>query len=148
MITVARSDVEVATSISFKPFALMGIETTSQYVQKTKTVAVATGGPTMQKSKSSSSVMHHGSRLMAKKIFRSRSKSQTRPSQAACSWTPQGGCVWSSLTGRQVILGATTLLQLTDVERKVLQKVALAKLQALNLGVAIKVPSGITYFLF
>ncbi|KAJ3631337.1 hypothetical protein MTP99_012470 [Tenebrio molitor] len=108
---------------------------------KTNPAAVATGGPTMQKSKSSSSVMHHGSRLMAKKIFRSRSKSQTRPSQAACSWTPQGGCVWSSLTGRQVILGATTLLQLTDVERKVLQKVALAKLQALNLGVAIKVPS-------
>lgn len=38
MITVARSDVEVARSVSFKPFALMGIETTSQYVQKTKTV--------------------------------------------------------------------------------------------------------------
>jgi hypothetical protein len=56
---------------------------------KTNPAAVATGGPTMQKSKSSSSVMHHGSRLMAKKIFRSRSKSQTRPSQAACSWTPQ-----------------------------------------------------------
>ncbi|XP_063911660.1 rho GTPase-activating protein 6-like isoform X3 [Zophobas morio] len=140
MITVARSDVEVARSVSFKPFALMGIETTSQYVQKTKTVAVATG-QAMQKSKSSSSVMHHGSRLMAKKIFRSRSKSQTRPSQATCSWTPQGGCVWSNLTGRQVVLGVTTLLQLTDVERKVLQKVALAKLQALNLGVAIKVPT-------
>nr|XP_968130.4 PREDICTED: uncharacterized protein LOC656511 [Tribolium castaneum] len=98
-------------------------------------------GPAMQKSKSSSSVMHHGSRLMAKKIFRSRSKSQTRPSQATCSWTPQGGCVWSNLTGRQVVLGTTSLLHLTDIERKVLQKVALAKLQALNLGVAIKVPT-------
>lgn len=43
----------------------------------------------MQKSKSSSSVMHHGSRLVAKKIFRSRSKSQTRPPVAHCSWTPQ-----------------------------------------------------------
>ncbi|RZB41728.1 uncharacterized protein BDFB_007431, partial [Asbolus verrucosus] len=107
---------------------------------KTNAAAVATG-PAMQKSKSSSSVMHHGGRLMAKKIFRSRSKSQTRPSQATCSWTPQGGCIWTSLTGRQVMLGGTTLLQLTDVERKVLQKVALAKLQALNLGVAIKVPT-------
>lgn len=48
-----------------------------------------TGPSTMQKSKSSSSVMHHGSRLMAKKIFRSRSKSQTRAAQATCSWTPQ-----------------------------------------------------------
>lgn len=49
--------------------------------------ATATGA--MQKSKSSSSVMHHGSRLMAKRIFRSRSKSQTRPSSAPSSWTPQ-----------------------------------------------------------
>lgn len=48
-----------------------------------------TTAATMQKSKSSSSVMHHGSRLMAKKIFRSRSKSQTRPTHAPCSWTSQ-----------------------------------------------------------
>lgn len=54
------------------------------------TTATTTGGTSaMQKSKSSSSVMHHGSRLVAKKIFRSRSKSQTRPSVAHCSWTPQ-----------------------------------------------------------
>lgn len=46
------------------------------------------------------------------------------------------------MTGKQVILNDTNLLQLSEVERKVLQKVALAKLQALNLGVAIKVPSG------
>lgn len=57
---------------------------------KTNSSAVAA----MQKSKSSSSVMHHGSRLMAKKIFRSRSKSQTRPSQATCSWTPQVIVCW------------------------------------------------------
>lgn len=41
----------------------------------------------MQKSKSSSSVVQHGSRLMAKKIFKSRSKSQTRA--APSIWTPQ-----------------------------------------------------------
>lgn len=54
-----------------------------------KSSSTVSGSAAMQKSKSSSSVMHHGSRLMAKKIFRSRSKSQTRPSQAPCSWTPQ-----------------------------------------------------------
>lgn len=42
----------------------------------------------MQKSKSSSSVMHHGSRLVAKKIFKSRSKSQTRPATTPSIWTP------------------------------------------------------------
>ncbi|XP_030761287.1 uncharacterized protein LOC115886333 isoform X2 [Sitophilus oryzae] len=95
----------------------------------------------MQKSKSSSSVMQQGSRLVAKKIFRSRSKSQTRPSQTPCSWTPRGSGVWTSVTGREVILGDTNLLHLTDIERKVLQKVAIAKLQALNLGVSVKVPT-------
>lgn len=49
--------------------------------------AAVTGA--MQKSKSSSSVMHHGSRLMAKRIFRSRSKSQTRPPSTPSSWSPQ-----------------------------------------------------------
>ncbi|XP_060531686.1 uncharacterized protein LOC132705231 [Cylas formicarius] len=95
----------------------------------------------MQKSKSSSSVVHQGSKLVAKKIFRSRSKSQTRPSQNTCSWIPRGSCVWNSINGRQVVLGDTNLLHLTEIERKVLQKVSIAKLQALNLGVAVKIPS-------
>ncbi|VEN64394.1 unnamed protein product [Callosobruchus maculatus] len=99
------------------------------------------GGAVMQKSKSSSSVVHHGGRLMAKKIFKSRSKSQTRVAATPFNWTPQGGCVWTNVTGRQVILNDTFLLNLSEVERKVLQKVAIAKLQALNLGVAIKIPS-------
>lgn len=46
------------------------------------------------------------------------------------------------MTGKQVVLGDTTLLQLSDIERKILQKVALAKLQALNLGINIKIPTG------
>ncbi|KAK9875866.1 hypothetical protein WA026_009653 [Henosepilachna vigintioctopunctata] len=103
--------------------------------------AESTSASAMQKSKSSSSVMHHGSRLMAKKIFRTRSKSQSRIVHGQCNWVPQGNCVWNSVTGRQVILDDTTLLQLSEIERKVLQKVAIAKLQALNLGVAIKIPS-------
>lgn len=56
--------------------------------EKSSTAVNATAGA-MQKSKSSSSVMHQGSRLVARKIFRSRSKSQTRPNQATCTWTPQ-----------------------------------------------------------
>lgn len=46
------------------------------------------GGVAMQKSKSSSSVVHHGSRLVAKKIWRSRSKSTSRTNQPSV-WTPQ-----------------------------------------------------------
>lgn len=45
--------------------------------------------PAMQKSKSSSSVVHQGSRLVAKKIFRSRSKSQSRLQSTPSAWTPQ-----------------------------------------------------------
>jgi hypothetical protein len=46
-------------------------------------------GAAMQKSKSSSSVVHHGSRV-AKKIWRARSKSQSRATPSATSsWTPQ-----------------------------------------------------------
>lgn len=51
--------------------------------------SVAQAAAVMQKSKSSSSVMHHGSRLVAKKIFRSRSKSQTRIQTTPSVWTPQ-----------------------------------------------------------
>lgn len=44
----------------------------------------------MQKSKSSSSVGHHAPRLMAKKIWRTRSKSQSRATPSTTStWTPQ-----------------------------------------------------------
>lgn len=50
------------------------------------------GGTAMQKSKSSSSVVHHGSRLVAKKIWRSRSKSTSRASNQPSVWTPQVSC--------------------------------------------------------
>ncbi|XP_059490290.1 uncharacterized protein LOC132205326 isoform X2 [Neocloeon triangulifer] len=96
----------------------------------------------MQKSKSSSHVGHHGSRLMAKKIWRTRSKSQSRATPSSTSlWTPQGQCRWTSVTGRSVNLLGSSLLQLSEIERVVLQQVALAKLQQLNLGVSIRVPA-------
>ncbi|KAK2579766.1 hypothetical protein KPH14_011103 [Odynerus spinipes] len=99
------------------------------------------GGTAMQKSKSSSSVVHHGSRLVAKKIWRSRSKSTSRASNQPSIWTPQGKCTWAGTGGRRVTLQDTSLRSLSEIERKVLCKVAVAKLQALNLGVHIRPPS-------
>lgn len=55
----------------------------------TSSSANSAGGTAMQKSKSSSSVVHHGSRLVAKKIWRSRSKSTSRASHQPSVWTPQ-----------------------------------------------------------
>ncbi|XP_044578820.1 uncharacterized protein LOC123261303 [Cotesia glomerata] len=99
----------------------------------------STGGAAMQKSKSSSSVVHHGSRLVAKKIWRSRSKSTSRAVPSV--WTPQGKCTWAGTSGRRVTLQDVPLRVLSEVERKVLCRVAVAKLQALNLGVHIRPPS-------
>ncbi|KAK4290133.1 hypothetical protein Pmani_036952 [Petrolisthes manimaculis] len=46
-----------------------------------------------------------------------------------------------SVTGRVVSLEPTTLLHLTELERVTLQQLALAKLQALNLGCTIRIPA-------
>ena len=54
----------------------------------------------------------------------------------------QGPCEWSSTKGQKVTLTTSTLLSLSDIERVSLQKVALTKLQALNLGCAITIPKG------
>lgn len=118
--------------------ALMGIQSTAQFVEKYHHII---GGTAMQKSKSSSSVVHHGSRLVAKKIWRSRSKSTSRASNQPSVWTPQGKCTWAGTTGRRVTLQDTPLRSLSEIEKKVLCKVAVAKLQALNLGVHIRPPS-------
>ncbi|XP_016840166.2 uncharacterized protein LOC100122001 isoform X2 [Nasonia vitripennis] len=99
------------------------------------------GGSAMQKSKSSSSVVHHGSRLVAKKIWKSRSKSSSRAINLVSAWTPQGKCTWAGTSGRRVTLQDTPLRSLSEIERKVLCRVAVAKLQALNLGVHIRPPS-------
>ncbi|RLU24384.1 hypothetical protein DMN91_002472 [Ooceraea biroi] len=107
----------------------------------TSTSTNSAGGTAMQKSKSSSSVVHHGSRLVAKKIWRSRSKSTSRASHQPSVWTPQGKCTWAGTGGRRVTLHDTSLRRLSDIEKKVLCKVAVAKLQALNLGVHIRPPS-------
>lgn len=118
--------------------ALMGIQSTAQFVDKYHHVI---GGTAMQKSKSSSNVVHHGSRLVAKKIWRSRSKSTSRASHQPSVWTPQGKCTWAGTGNRRITLQDTSLRALSEIERKVLCKVAVAKLQALNLGVHIRPPS-------
>ncbi|XP_012059446.1 PREDICTED: uncharacterized protein LOC105622642 [Atta cephalotes] len=106
----------------------------------TSSSANSADGTAMQKSKSSSNVVHHGSRLVAKKIWRSRSKSTSRVSHQPSVWTPQGKCTWAGTGSRRVTLQDTSLRTLSDIERKVLCKVAVAKLQALNLGVHIRPP--------
>ncbi|XP_020294127.1 rho GTPase-activating protein gacII isoform X2 [Pseudomyrmex gracilis] len=118
--------------------ALMGIQSTAQFIDKYHHII---GGTAMQKSKSSSSVVHHGSRLVAKKIWRSRSKSTSRTTHQPSVWTPQGKCTWAGTGGRRVTLQDISLRSLSEIERKVLCKVAVAKLQALNLGVHIRPPS-------
>ncbi|KAJ2945102.1 hypothetical protein O0L34_g9158 [Tuta absoluta] len=101
------------------------------------------GGPTvgppppggMQKSRSSSSVVSS----VSKRLWRTRSRSSSR---AAASWSPQGSCCWADGSGRCVRLSDTSLLTLSEVERKALQQAALARLQQLNLGTTIKIPDG------
>ncbi|XP_052749731.1 uncharacterized protein LOC113512037 isoform X2 [Galleria mellonella] len=95
------------------------------------TVAPPAGG--MQKSRSSSSVVQS----VSKRLWRTRSRSSSR---ATATWTPQGSCCWVDGSGRCVRLTDTSLLTLTEVERRALQQVALAKLQEMKLGTPIKIP--------
>ncbi|XP_052744711.1 uncharacterized protein LOC112049975 isoform X2 [Bicyclus anynana] len=97
----------------------------------TVTMPVPTGG--MQKSRSSSSVVQS----VSKRLWRTRSRSSSR---VAAAWTPQGSCCWADGSGRCVRLADTSLLSLTEVERRALQQAALARLQQLNLGTTIKIP--------
>lgn len=54
----------------------------------------------------------------------------------------QGSCCWVDGSGRCVRLTDTSLLTLSEVERRALQQAALARLQQLNLGTTIKIPEG------
>ncbi|XP_037303625.1 uncharacterized protein LOC115455561 isoform X2 [Manduca sexta] len=94
-------------------------------------VAPPAGG--MQKSRSSSSVVQS----VSKRLWRTRSRSSSR---AASTWTPQGSCCWVDGAGRCVRLTDTSLLALSEVERRAVQQAALARLQQINLGTAIKIP--------
>ena len=56
----------------------------------------------------------------------------------------QGSCTWSGGNGRKVTLTTTSLVNLSNVERLALQKISLAKIQAMDLGCAITIPKGKT----
>lgn len=49
------------------------------------------------------------------------------------------------MTGRTVTLTDTSIMHLSEIERQILQKVAIAKLQALNLGCNVEIPSGMLW---
>ncbi|XP_041969088.1 uncharacterized protein LOC121725953 isoform X2 [Aricia agestis] len=103
----------------------------STLLGKNATVSAPSGA--MQKSRSSSSVVQS----VGKRLWRTRSRSSSR---AVATWTPQGSCVWADGAGRQVRLADTSLLSLSEVERRALQQAALARLKELHLGTIIKIP--------
>ncbi|XP_072039832.1 LOW QUALITY PROTEIN: uncharacterized protein [Amphiura filiformis] len=98
---------------------------------------------------SSPSVMHKGrlstspeamrmegsSKFMPRKIWRSKSKSSHQSSShQATFWNPEGNCRWQSVSGRKVQLTDTPLQQLSELEKRQLQKIAHQHLQNLRLG--------------
>ncbi|CAD7093970.1 unnamed protein product [Hermetia illucens] len=95
----------------------------------------------MQKSKSSSNV----GQFVSKKIWKSRSKSQSRiPATNKPQWAPQGNCIWMSPSGKRVVLSDGRLRDLSEIERKILHRVAIEKINQLNIGVNVTVPGDIS----
>lgn len=87
----------------------------------------------MQKSKSSSNV----GGLVSRKIWKSRSKSQTRAkspfeNDAKTQWTPQGNCIWTNPSGQIIHILESNLQCLSNTERNILRIMASEKLRQLN----------------
>ncbi|BFZ24242.1 hypothetical protein BsWGS_27281 [Bradybaena similaris] len=82
-----------------------------------------------------------GNRIFPK---RWRSKTNVLPSLSTpvAMWTPGpvGFCTWSSVSGRKVQLRPASILSLTEAERLALQKVALLRLQNMELGCPVTIP--------
>ncbi|XP_046369426.2 rho GTPase-activating protein 6-like isoform X1 [Haliotis rufescens] len=96
----------------------------------------STASPGMLKAKSPSP----GRRKILPKRWRSKTKPV--PNVTASSlWSPEGSCTWCSVSGRKVVLKPVSLLQLTDAERDALQKIAVPKLQSVDIG-PLAVPKG------
>merc|ERR1719225_276221 len=83
-----------------------------------------------------------GPRLMPKKRWRTRSKSQGRSSVTSQPlWVPlETGSRWQHITNRCVVLESSHLLMLHEFERIALQKIALQKLNSSDLGVTTRIP--------
>lgn len=54
----------------------------------------------------------------------------------------QGNCIWKSACGKYLHLKKSNLHELNEVERKSLQQIALNRINQLNIGVPVKLPSG------
>lgn len=68
------------------------------------------------------------------KIWKSRTKSQTRTPQLAI-WMPEGNCCWRSSLGQRITLDRNVhLLELSEIERPAYQRIALARLKAININ--------------
>ncbi|KAL3880054.1 hypothetical protein ACJMK2_032325 [Sinanodonta woodiana] len=88
----------------------------------------------MHKAKSPSP--HH--RILPLKRWRGKGKQQNNA--CTCIWTPQENYTWCSVSGRRVALRPVSLLHLSEAERLALQKIALSRLQSMNLGCPIVTP--------
>ncbi|XP_053968944.1 uncharacterized protein LOC128870355 [Anastrepha ludens] len=89
-------------------------------------------GAVMQKSKSSSNV----GQFVTRKILKRRSKSQSRSSTQTpfSKWEPAENFTWASENGDRLLIQDSCLQNLTDIEAKILRRVALEKISELNIG--------------
>ncbi|XP_025408435.1 uncharacterized protein LOC112682133 isoform X2 [Sipha flava] len=127
-ITSSRSSIDTGTTFS-------GEELLSPPLSPPKSL----NAPGMQKSRSSTNVQQG---FMSKRIWKGRSKSQTRTNTVASLWTPLGNCLWLHASGKSVLLKELCLLDLTELEKEILSFVSLNKLQEISLGVPIRIPTG------
>uniref|UniRef100_A0A0A1XK29 Rho GTPase-activating protein 6 n=1 Tax=Zeugodacus cucurbitae TaxID=28588 RepID=A0A0A1XK29_ZEUCU len=109
----------------------------SKHDQNPRTIDSATKDASlsaaMQKSKSSSNV----GQFVTRKILKSRSKSQSRPNTHAAipKWAPAEKYTWTSDNGDRLLIQDSCLQNLTDIEAKILKRVAIEKISELNIGV-------------
>ncbi|XP_037942338.1 rho GTPase-activating protein 6-like [Teleopsis dalmanni] len=92
----------------------------------------------MQKSKSSTNV----GQFVSKKLLKSRSRSQTRsavhlPTTYNHKWAPSEKFAWTSENGDRICILDSVLRNLSAIESKYLQQVALQKINELNIGLDI-----------
>ena len=57
----------------------------------------------------------------------------------------QGECLWTSASGRTLVLKKTTLTKLCDAERAALRQIVLQKLLDFQLGCSISPPKGMNF---
>lgn len=94
----------------------------------------------MHKPKAATLATTTPSRLLPRR-WRSKAKSSSERAQPAHPmWSPEGPCTWCSVSGRKVILKPVSILHLSEAERLALQKIALSKLQSMELACPIVIP--------